>query len=240
MRVLGVIPARGGSKGVPRKNIRPLAGKPLLCHTANVAWRARTLARVIVSTDDTEIATVARRFGLDVPFLRPAELARDDTPTLPVVQHALHAAEATDGIYDAVCLLQPTNPLRSAADIDGCVGLLERSGADSVLSILRVPAEHNPHWVYFRAPDGALQLSTGEAEPIPRRQELPTAYHRDGSIYVTRRHVLLDGNSLYGARVVGYEVDPARTVNIDTMDDWTRAEALLGATAPIVVATGAA
>jgi len=228
MRVLGLIPARGGSKGVPRKNIRPLAGRPLLCYTADAALSARTLTRVIVSTDDGEIAHVAIACGLDVPFVRPDELARDDTPTLPVVQHALRAVEATDGAYDAVCLLQPTNPLRTADDIDGCVGLLQETGADSAVTVLPIPAEHNPHWAYFRTAEGELHLSTGEAQPIARRQELPAAYHREGSVYVTRRAVLLTGNSLYGQRVVGYELDGARSVNIDTMTDWARAEAMFG------------
>lgn len=228
MRVLGVVTARGGSKGVPRKNARPLAGKPLVAWTAESALRAKSLARVILSTDDDEIAALGRAAGLDVPFMRPLELAGDRTPSLPVLQHAVASLEAGGDRYDAICLLQPTNPLRTADMIDRCVARLEDARADSVISVLRVPADYNPHWVYFAAADGALRLATGEAAPIPRRQELPPAYHRDGSVYVVRRDVLIEQGSLFGARVVGVEVDAATSINIDTLDDWARAEALVG------------
>jgi len=212
---------------VPRKNIKLLAGKPLLAYTAAAALAARRLSRVILSTDDEEIAETGRACGVEVPFLRPAELASDKSPTLPVVVHALRFLEEQGDQFDAVCLLQPTNPLRRAADIDTCIELMESSDADAVISVLAVPAEHNPHWVYFRQPDGSLRLSTGEASPPPRRQDLPPAFHRDGSVYVTRSDVVMSQNSLYGARVIGYEMDPARSLNIDTSDDWERAETLI-------------
>jgi CMP-N,N'-diacetyllegionaminic acid synthase len=227
MRVLGLIPARGGSKGVARKNIRSLCGKPLLQWTAEAALAAETLDRVVLSTEDEEIAEVGRSCGLEVPFLRPWELAADDTPTIHVVQHVLRTLETTGDRFDAVCLLQPTSPFRKPSDIDGCIELLAVSYADAVMSILRVPPEYNPHWVYFRGDDGSLKVSTGESQPIPRRQLLPPAFHRDGSIYVTRRHVVLEQESLYGTRVLGYEVDRANTVNIDTVADWVRAEVMM-------------
>lgn len=226
MRVLGLVPARGGSKGVPRKNVRPLGGRPLVAWTAEAALGARALARVVLSTDDADVAVAGRACGLEVPFVRPAELARDDTPTLPVVQHAVRQLEAGGDRFDAVCLLQPTSPFRTSADIDACVALLAE-GADTVLSVLPVPHEYNPHWVYVRGDGGALRLATGEAAPVPRRQALPPAFHRDGAVYVTRRDVVMEQGSLYGARVVGYETDPARAVNIDTPDDWARAERMV-------------
>lgn len=227
MRVLGLIPARGGSKGVPRKNVRLLGGKPLLQYTADSALGARCLTRVVLSTEDAEIADVGRRCGLEVPFMRPVELAADNTPSLPVVQHAIRALEALGDVFDAVCLLQPTNPLRTAADIDACIERLEVSGADSVVSVRVVPHEYNPHWVYFANEAGELRLSTSGALPITRRQDLPCAYHRDGSVYVVRRDVVMGQNSLYGERVVGYEIDARHTVNIDTVADWERAELLM-------------
>src|SRR5262249_36192083 len=150
MRILGLIPARGGSKGVPRKNIKLLCGRPLLAYTVEAALSSSFLSRVILSTEDEEIARVAQRFGVEVPFLRPQDLARDETPMLPVAQHALRFLEERDERFDALCLLQPTNPLRSAEDIDACIQLLETSHADAVVTTLRVPAEHNPHWVYFK------------------------------------------------------------------------------------------
>lgn len=227
MRVLGLIPARGGSKGVPRKNIKLLCGKPLLQYTAEAALAARLLHRVILSTEDEEIADIGRACGLDVPFLRPPELAEDTTPTLPVVQQALHWLDVHGERFDAVCLLQPTNPLRLAEDIDGCVELLEKTDADAVITVLPVPAEYNPHWVYFKGEGEMLKLSTGEANPIPRRQDLPTAFHRDGSVYVTRRQVVVEKNSLYGERVAGYLMDSRRSVNIDDANDWERAVTLI-------------
>lgn len=233
MNVLGLIPARGGSKGVPRKNIKLLAGRPLLAYTAEAALAATRLTRIILSTEDEEIAEVGRACGLEVPFLRPAELAQDSSPTLPVVQHAVQMLEAQGSRFDAVCLLQPTNPLRRAADIDGCIELLEREQADTVFTMLAVPAEHNPHWVYFQNGDGSLRLSTGEATPIPRRQLLPTAYHREGSVYISRRDVIMNNNSLYGARVLGFEIEAGRSVNIDNLQDWERAESLLQSSASL-------
>ncbi len=229
MKVLGVIPARGGSKGIPRKNIQQLLGKPLLQYTAEAALVAETLTQVILSTDDPEIAEVGLSCGLEVPFMRPAELARDDSPTLPVVQHALRFCEDQGDRFDAVCLLQQTHPLRQAETIDACVQLLFDVQADAVMTVLPVPHVFNPHWVYFMGDDGSLKLSTAEQEPIPRRQLLPPAFHREGSIYVTRRDVLMEGDSLYGDTLVGYPLDPDRCVNIDDTDDWKRAQQLLEA-----------
>jgi CMP-N-acetylneuraminic acid synthetase len=227
MRVLGLIPARGGSKGVPRKNIRILAGKPLLQYTAETARGARLLARVVLSTDDEEIARIGRDCMLDVPFMRPTELAADETPSLLVVKHALEWFESRGDVFEAVCLLQPTHPFRQAGDIDACITLLGETGADSVVTVLPVPPEHNPHWVFFRGADGGLRLSTGESRLISRRQDLPPAFHREGSVYVTRRDVVLKGDSLLGDRVIGYPMDPEKSVNIDTPEDWVRAERLL-------------
>ncbi|MGH9013058.1 MAG: cytidylyltransferase domain-containing protein [Acidimicrobiia bacterium] len=233
MRVLGLIPARGGSKGIQRKNVRALGGRPLLAYTAEAALSARTLSRVVLSTEDEEIADLGRALGLDVPFLRPAALADDEAPMLSVVQHVLSALEGAGDRYDAVCLLQPTNPLRTAETIDACVQLLERSGADAAVTVLPIPTEHNPHWAFEVGADGFLRLTTGEAQPITRRQDLPPAFHREGSVYVTRVPVVLAG-SLYGGRLVGLEVRPDQSVNLDEPGDWARAETLLaaGARAP--------
>ena len=228
MRVIGVIPARGGSKGIPRKNIRPLCGRPLLEYTVEAARGAQRLSRVILTTDDEEIAAAGRACGVEVPFLRPRELAADETPMLPVIQHAVRWLEAHGEEVDAVCILQPTTPLRRAEDIDGCIELLERTGCDAVVSCLPVPPEYNPHWVCFRDPDGSLRWSLGGERPvIGRRQDLPQAVHRDGSVYVTRREVLITDGTLYGRRLMGYVMDPARSVNLDRPEDWERAERLL-------------
>jgi CMP-N-acetylneuraminic acid synthetase len=226
-RVLGLIPARGGSKGIPRKNLRLLCGKPLLQYTAEAALSASRLSRVVLSTEDAEIAELGHRCGLEIPFSRPPELAQDETPMLPVAQHAVRMLEAEGDRFDALCLLQPTNPLRRPEDIDACIETLEVGEADAVVTVLPVPSEYNPHWVYFKNTEGFLYLSTGERMPISRRQELPAAYHREGSVYVTRRDVLMEANSFYGSRLVGYPLAAERSVNIDTIDDWERAVAML-------------
>ncbi len=230
MRVLGLIPARGGSKGLPGKNIRLLGGKPLLAYTAETARAARNLARIVLSTEDEAIAAVGRECGLEVPFLRPAELARDDTPMLPVVRHAVAELERAEPErrVDAVCLLQPTTPFRQATDIDACIDLLEQRQADTVITVRPVPSVYNPHWVFFADSQGVLRLSTGEATPIPSRQALPPAFHRDGAVYVIRR-ATLDQNRLFGSVIVGVVAEGEAYVNIDGADDWARAEALVDA-----------
>lgn len=227
MRVLGLIPARGGSKGVARKNARNLCGKPLVQWTIDAALAARTLGSVVVSTEDQEIARIASSCGARVPFMRPAELARDDSPTLPVVIHALETLRGAGESFDAICLLQPTSPFRKTSDIDQCVELLSSSGADSVVSVRQVPLEYNPYWVFFRLPEGTLQLSMGGTNPIPRRQLLPPAFHRDGTIYVTRSDVIERDNNLYGKKMLGYEMTRVNDVNIDTQADWDLAERIM-------------
>ena len=224
MKVLGLIPARGGSKGVPRKNIKFLAGKPLIQYTIEAARESRLLEKVIVSTEDEEIAGVARKLGAEVPFLRPKELAEDKTPTLPAIIHALNFMKSLGEEYDAVCLLQATSPVRYKGDIDNCIAIMQEKNADSVISMAEVPAEFNPHWVYFPDADGFLKLSTGEENPIPRRQDLPVSFHREGSIYLTKTDIILNQNSLFGKKLIGYTIKNRRVVNIDTMDDWAEAE----------------
>jgi CMP-N-acetylneuraminic acid synthetase len=229
MTVLGLVPARGGSKGIPGKNLRLLRGRPLIAYTALAALAARRLSRVALSTDDAAIARAGREAGLEVPFMRPAALALDATPMLAVVRHALQWFIAQGTRFDAVCLLQPTSPLRQPGIIDRCIDLLDASNADAVMTVRPIPAEHHPFWAFLRAEDGSMRLSTGAQSPIARRQDLPEAFHRDGAVYVTRSDVVLDSNTMYGRRTVGCVVDSDDNVNLDTHDDWRRAEALLAA-----------
>lgn len=227
MRVLGVVTARGGSKGIPQKNVISLRGKPLLAYTAEAALAAQSLDRVILTTDDPEIAAVGARYGLEVPFLRPAELSRDDTPSIPVIQHAVAWLAERGAAYDAVCLLQPTNPLRRAQDIDGAVELLERTGADSVLSFVDVGEKH-PARMKIIASDGHVQDPPfAEQFEGQRRQDLPKFYLREGSIYLTRTPVLMDQNSLKGEDCRAWIVPIERACAIDTPFDLFLADKLL-------------
>lgn len=231
MKVIGLIPARGGSKGVSRKNVRHLCGKPLLQYTADAALAAHRLDHVIVSTDDETIAAVARECGIDVPFLRPASLAEDETPMIPVVQHALEWFQHQGTSFDAVCLLQPTNPLRLAADIDGAVDLLEQTQADSVISFVEVGEKHPARMKLIDADGRVLDPPFAERFEGQRRQELPPLYLREGSIYLTRTTVLMQQNSFKGTDCRAWLIPVERACNIDTPFDLRLAEWMISSQA---------
>ncbi|MCR9183530.1 MAG: acylneuraminate cytidylyltransferase family protein [Flavobacteriaceae bacterium] len=225
--ILAIIPARGGSKGIPGKNIKPLGGMPLLHYTVEAARESTMLSRVILSSDDSEIITVARALGLEVPFVRPAHLATDRSGSLEVVQHALTFFKEMGEPFDAVCLLQPTTPFREKESIDKAIQQFIEKEYDSLVSVREVPAEYNPHWVFEADEKGCLHIATGEKELIKRRQDLPKAYFRDGSIYLMKSEVILEQNSLYG-KAMGFVVSEGkRYVNLDTLEDWEFGEVIL-------------
>ncbi|MDT0645334.1 acylneuraminate cytidylyltransferase family protein [Zunongwangia sp. F260] len=226
MNILGLIPARGGSKGIPGKNIKPLFGKPLLQYTFEAAKESKLLSRVILSSDDTLILKVAEEIGLEAPFTRPAEFSRDGTPSIEVIKHALNYFKAKEVSFDAVCLLQPTTPFRRAGLIDAATDRFLEGDYDSLLSVRQVPSEYNPHWI-FEEQDNRLKIATGEDKIIPRRQELPKAYHRDGAIYLTKTEIVLKQNSLYGNSIGYIDTTGDPYVNIDTVEDWKEAERLV-------------
>lgn len=226
MRVLGVIPARGGSKGVPNKNIKPLGGRPLIDYTIKAAT-ASNLDRVIVSTDSSEIASIAKELGAEVPFLRPAELADDVISPIYAVLNVLDKAlEAGDDSYDAVMMLQPTTPMRTAEDIDEALALLKSTGSDSVISVVDVGATHPARMKYLR--DGKLiDPPFCEAYENQRRQELEPMYIRNGAIYLTRTSVLRD-KSFKGNDCRALVMPSERSVNIDTIEDFQFAQWTIG------------
>lgn len=227
MRILALIPARGGSKGVPGKNIKLLNGIPLLAYTSEIALQSKQLTEVIVSTEDEQIREVAKNLGIKVPFIRPMALAQDDTPTIDVIVQALQWHEKQNVFFDAVCLLQVTSPFRTLEFLDKAIEKFMASGCDSLVSVQRVPHEYNPHWTFEVNVEGNLKIATGEADIISRRQELPQAYHRDGSIYITKTKVLLEELSLYGKSTAFIESNPDFYVNIDTLQDWEKAEEMI-------------
>ena len=223
MKILGLIPARGGSKGVPGKNIKVLAGKPLIAFTVEQVNASNYIDRLILSTDDIAIADVARTIGLEVPFMRPEQLANDTAGSLAVVQHALDFVEANGEYYDAVCLLQVTSPYRPDGAIDEAIALFQSRKPDSLVSVRKVPDEFNPHWTFEIDSNDRLNIATGEEKIIPRRQELPPAYHRDGAIYITSVETIRNKESLLGDDIVAFPIDSPKLINIDTMDDWNEA-----------------
>jgi len=223
MKILAIIPARGGSKGVSGKNIKLLNGKPLLAYTSEIALQSKQLAEVVVSTEDEQIITVAKSLGVKVPFIRPMALAQDNTPTIDAIIHALRWYEKQNVFFDAVCLLQVTSPFRTVDFLDKAIEKFMASGCDSLVSVQKVPHEYNPHWTFEVNAEGNLKIATGESEIISRRQELPPAYHRDGSLYITKTEVLLKEHSLYGKSTAFIESEAEFYVNIDTMQDWEKA-----------------
>ena len=226
MRVLGVIPARGGSKGVPKKNIKLLGGKPLIGYTIEAGKASKLLTDCIVSTDSEEIATVAQELGAEVPFIRPGNLATDRAKAIPVIQHALEVMETTTGQpYDAVLMLQPTTPFRSGADIDKAISILDETGADSVISVVDVEG-HHPARMKFLREGKLIDPPYCEAYENQPRQELESMYLRNGAIYLTRREILMN-NSFKGNDCRAMIMDTTKSVNIDTPLDFAYAGFLL-------------
>lgn len=227
MKVLALIPARGGSKGIPRKNIAPLGGRPLVAWTIEAARAATGIARVVVSTDDAEIAEVARTAGAEVPFLRPAEISDDAAPALPVMAHALGwLADKQGWTADAVAYLQPTSPFRDAADIDAAVALLQDRAADTVVSVVAVPHNMSPSSL-MQVQDGWLAFTVPPAERQFRRQTKERLLARNGPAILLDRRAVIERGQLYGDRIAAYEMPRIASLDIDEPEDLAIAEALL-------------
>jgi CMP-N-acetylneuraminic acid synthetase len=226
--VLALVPARGGSKGVPRKNVRPLAGRPLLAYTAAAALGSGVCDRVVLSTEDEEIAEVGRACGLEVPFLRPGELATDESPMLPVLQHAVEWLRADGFLPDIVVILQPTSPLRRAEHVRDVVRTLIDTSADSVVTVLELPRHLSPDYV-MRMDAGRLVPFLDEGARVTRRQDARAAYVREGTAYACWRATLERFGNLYGEDCRPFLMEPAHSLSIDSPEDWAEAERRLGA-----------
>jgi len=228
--VLVLIPARGGSKSIPRKNIRLFAGYPLIAYSIAAGRTAETVTRVIVSTDDEEIATLARQYGAEVPFLRPAAFSQDETPDLPVFRHALEWLAEQEGYRpEIVVQLRPTSPLRRVWHIDQAVlRLIEQPGADAVRTVC-VPFQ-NPFKMWRIGPDGLMQplIQTEYREPYNMpRQALPEVYWQTGYVDAAWTDTILAKESMTGERILPLVIDPGEWIDIDSPDDWLHAESLL-------------
>lgn len=224
MNVLGVIPARGGSKSIARKNLAPLGGRPLLAYACEAALGSRRLDRVIVNTDDPEIAAVARGHGVAVPFLRPATLAEDNTLIVDVLAHTLKWFEAEESYRpEVIVLIQPTSPLRRAEHIDAAIDLLSSSGADTVVTVTSVPHQFNPVSVMRLDGDGCL-VPFIEGAQILRRQDKPLVYARNGPAVLVMRRENIQAGTLYGRRVRPLEMLLEDSVDIDDPKDLALAE----------------
>jgi CMP-N-acetylneuraminic acid synthetase len=228
--VLALIPARGGSKSIPRKNIRPFAGHPLIAYSIAAGLAARSVTRTIVSTDEKEIAAISRQYGAETPFLRPAEFSQDQTPDLPVFQHALRWLRENEGYQpEIVVQLRPTSPFRRVWHIDQAVAsLLERPDADAVRTVC-VPFQ-NPYKMWRIGADGVMQplvqTEFHEAYNLPR-QALPEVYWQTGYMDAAWARTILEKTSMTGERILPLIIDPSEWIDIDSPDDWRRAERLL-------------
>jgi CMP-N-acetylneuraminic acid synthetase len=226
--VLAIIPARGGSKGVPRKNLRLLAGKPLIQYTVETARKCQALHRIVVSTDDIEIAELVAGMGSEV-LRRPEHLAQDDTPMVPVIQHAVRSLAEASYQPEIIVLLQPTAPLRRSEHIDDCLELISVTDVNSVVSVSPVPAHFRPDWQFVISEGGELQTLSGrDLDGIrSRRQELPMTYTRNGAIYAVRREAFIESESLLVQPCKAYIMASEDSVNIDAEKDFWMAERYL-------------
>ena len=224
MDVLGLIPARGGSKGIPGKNITPLAGKPLLAYTCEAALGSRRLSRVLLNTDDSQIAEVGKQLGVEVPFLRPEHLAQDDTPILPVIQQTLEWLATYDGyVPEAIMLLQPTSPLRRSKHIDTAIDIFNQENADTLVSVIEVPHQFNPVSVMKLTEGGRLEPYK-KGPMIFRRQDKPNVFARNGPAVLVIRREVIERDQLYGERVFPYIMGRIESLDIDDEIDLKIAE----------------
>jgi CMP-N,N'-diacetyllegionaminic acid synthase len=227
-KILGIVVARGGSKSIPRKNVKILAGKPLIVWSIDAGIRSGILDRLIVSTDDQEIAEISKKAGAEIPFIRPSELAQDTTPTLPVLQHAVSFLREQEGYMpDYVLLLEPTSPCRQSFHLQEAAIIVEETGADSIVALGEVPKHFSPEWQFNIEEDKKIALFTGGHinNVICRRQNLPTTYFRNGAFYLFKTDLLFEKDpSLYGEDVRGYVIENKYSVDIDTPEDWEKAE----------------
>jgi CMP-N-acetylneuraminic acid synthetase len=221
--VLALVPARGGSKGIPDKNVRPLAGQTLLHYVADAASESGVVDRMVLSTDSEPVAAEGRRVGLEVPFMRPAALAQDDTPMLPVIEHAVGALADSGWEPEIVVLLQPTSPLRTGAHIRNAVEALRRTNADSVVTVVELPRHLSPDYV-MRVENGRLVPFLPEGTGITRRQDTRPAFVRDGTAYVFWTKTLRDTHSIYGGHCHPLIVAASESITLDTPEDWEAAE----------------
>ena len=224
MKLLCIIPARGGSKGVPRKNVRSVGGKPLIAWSIEAAQQSKRVTNFYVSTDDQEIAQVSKQYQAEV-LNRPPEIAGDKTPMVDVILHALQECESQDSTtFDYILLLQPTAPMRIGSDIDEAIDLLVSSEADSVVSVYQVEDAH-PSRMY-QIHDGLLEAFCEEPAGS-LRQDLPAVYHRNGAIYACSRRLLVEEQTLWGGRMVPYVMPKKRSANIDDETDLEFADFML-------------
>lgn len=225
MKNIAIILARGGSKTIPKKNIKLLGGKPLISYAIETALKCKSIDRVIVSTDDVKIAKIAKKAGAEVPFIRPKELAQDDTPGILALRHAVEWLEKNQNEkIKNIVVLDPTAPFRKASDIENCIEKIESEDADSVVTVCE--AEHNPYFVMRKIKDGRLVPLLKTDNPICRRQDAPKVYRINAAVYVVKRDVLME-NDVFTDNTKVVIMPQERSMHIDSALDFEIAEFLI-------------
>lgn len=226
--ILAIIPARGGSKGVKRKNIKNLGGKPLLYYSANAALKSKFISRTILSTEDKEIANIGIGLGLEVPFMRPKKIAKDETPSLFVFQDVLEKLKKFHNYTpDVVVILQPTSPFRSEKHIDEAINIFLSNNADSLVSIIDVPHNFSPNSIMKLTNNNYIKDYINTNELNNQRQKKQKFFARNGAaIYITTPKCILKKNSIFGGKIIGYKMSKLDSIDIDDEEDWIVAEAL--------------
>ena len=221
---LAVIPARGGSKGLPGKNIKPLLGQPLIAWSIESGLKSTYIDKVIVSTDDQEIADISKRYGANVPFIRPSKLASDISKTFDVLKHAIeyHKQES----FDYIVLLEPTSPLRESKDIDLSIKSLINSNADSIVGVGKTE-DQNPAFLVNMDNDGFISGYENKLMTVKRRQDISNVYFFEGSIYISKISSLLENKTFYHKKTIGYQFPKYKTLEVDDMDDYIMIEAIM-------------
>jgi len=229
-KILALIPARGGSKGIPKKNIKPLLGKPLIEWTIEEAKKSKYIDKILVSTDDEEIAHISRENGADVPFMRPKKFAMDTSKTADVIIHALDVLEKQNEQYSLIVLLEPTSPLREAVDIDTCIKkLLDTPDAKAIVSVAKLESGH-PEFNVITTPEGFIRKCDGSSNfNILRRQELKDVFFFDGSVYVSWVETFRERRSFYHELTLAYIIQKYKLLEIDDLSDFICVEALMDA-----------
>jgi CMP-N,N'-diacetyllegionaminic acid synthase len=213
---------------VPRKNIKLLVGKPLIQYTIDAALESEFITDVMVSTEDLEIAEISKQLGAKIPQLRPMELAADTSPTIDTMVYTVEYYKSLGIYFDTVVLLQPTSPFRTFKDIDAALKIFIKEDTDSLISVIKVPHEYNPYWVFKESQENILNLAITQENIISRRQDLPNCFIRNGAIYITKVDCILEQKSIYGQSIAYYDMSNNQPhVNIDTIEDWDKAEQIM-------------
>lgn len=223
---LAIIPARGGSKGLPGKNVKELHQKPLIAWSIEAGLKSKYIDEVIVSTDYQDIADISKKYGANVPFLRPIDLASDTATSFEVIEHTINYYKKLNREFDYIVLLEPTSPLREISDIDSAIEMLYKSTADSIVGICKTE-DQNPAFLITKDNENLIHGYKDSSMKVLRRQDIEDVYFFEGTIYISKLNVFVDKKTFYHDNTIGYEVPKYKSLEIDDIDDFIMVEAIM-------------